>query len=259
MSAGAAACLPSQGKIPACGRREVDARTPPWCTGSPLLQSGKGSLKFLSTEPVRDLRPGWKRVGVERNAHRRGPGRQVGWNIRWERNRSRRCEPASVRPDTRVHQLWFPRREPHPRTHHRSATRAGLDGLRSFASSGSTYRHAPWGHRPRNVSLSLGGPGVHFLLTGYNSREFPVDQWIGISKAHSTPMGMSGTGYGGTQGFSKAGEVHPRGEEARIATYKGSEPAMRTDHSRATTQRAQASPRDSQRGPKLAGEAASWA
>jgi hypothetical protein len=39
---------------------------------------------------------------------------------------------------------------------------------RWIASSGSTYRHAPWGHRPRNVSLGLEGLRVQTLLTGYS-------------------------------------------------------------------------------------------
>ena len=49
---------------------------------------------------------------------------------------------------------------------------------RSFASLGSTSRHAPWGHGPRNVSLSSGGSGVHFLLTGYTS-EIEASEKIG--------------------------------------------------------------------------------
>ena len=44
--------------------------------------------------------------------------------------------------------------------------------LQWIASSGSTYRHAPWRHRPRNVSLSVGGSGVHILLTGYSGVNF---------------------------------------------------------------------------------------
>jgi hypothetical protein len=39
---------------------------------------------------------------------------------------------------------------------------------RWIASSGSTYRHAPWGHRPRTVSLRLEGLRVQILLTGYS-------------------------------------------------------------------------------------------
>jgi hypothetical protein len=39
--------------------------------------------------------------------------------------------------------------------------------LRWIASCDSTSRHAPWGHRPQNVSLRLEGLRVQILLTGF--------------------------------------------------------------------------------------------
>ncbi|NNL47200.1 MAG: DUF1501 domain-containing protein, partial [Acidimicrobiia bacterium] len=65
-----------------------------------------------------------------------------------------------------------------------------------MVSSGWSSRHAPSGHGPRNVSLSLGGSGVRILLTGYRS---------------STGGTKPGFSYGETDEFGHhavAGKVH---------------------------------------------------
>jgi hypothetical protein len=58
--------------------------------------------------------------------------------------------------------------------------------LRWIDSSGSPYRHAPWGHRPLNVSISLGGVGDRKFLTTYTHRLFDLRKgWLALSIASS--------------------------------------------------------------------------